>query len=228
MRDNDQTKKIIEDLLYISNASSKYCVGFEGNISAKIDNGLIIKASGHSLKNLTSNDLIRFDFDGNQIDNLSKKGSMELGFHKFLLGLGFSFISHTHPIATTSILCSSKIYCEDFAYERFFPDQVIFNGKKSCLIPYLMPGIKLTSSIIENVNNFKINEGYYPKLILLKNHGIISCGKSAKECEMINDICEKSAEIYLNSLKYGINFLNRDEIEEISTDKKEIFRQNLI
>jgi ribulose-5-phosphate 4-epimerase/fuculose-1-phosphate aldolase len=73
------------ELVNLSKQISKYCVGMEGNISAKTNDGLLIKASGSNLSNLSTEDLVPFDLNGNQLSNFNKKGSMELGFHTFLL-----------------------------------------------------------------------------------------------------------------------------------------------
>jgi len=59
-------------------------------------------------------------------------------------------------------------------------------------------------------------------LILLENHGIITCGNSVEECLVITEICEKSAEIFLSP--FGINFFTEDEIQHLINDKNEIYR----
>jgi len=223
-----ERNKTISDLIKLSKQSSKYCVGMEGNVSCKINDTFFIKASGSKLNELSLDDLVNFDFNGNQINNFDKKGSMELGFHTFLLGFDdVNFISHTHPTNTLKILCSDL--SKEFANNRIFPDQVVFNGKKSCLVPYSTPGNELTISVKNYVNSFIKNELSFPKLILLENHGIISCGKSIDECMVINDICEKSAEIFLGSKSLGsLNFLNDIEINKLLMDKKEIYRKSLL
>jgi L-fuculose-phosphate aldolase len=200
----------------------------EGNISEKTENGLIIKASGAKLSELSIDDLVEFDINGNQLSNPTKKGSMELSFHIFLLGFeDVNYISHTHPTNTLKILCSDV--CESFASNRIFPDQVVFNGEKYCLVPYAKPGSDLTNSIKFSVNEFIEKEGYFPKVILLKNHGIITCGKTIDECVISTEICEKSAEIFIGSLTLGkINFLTKLEVEDLVNDKNEKYRQNLL
>lgn len=224
-----ELKKTIFELIELSKSVSKYCVGMEGNISGKFNSEqFLIKASGHKMSNLDSNGLIIFDFNGNQINNFNKKGSMELGFHTFLLGFeDINYVSHTHPTNTLKILSSNL--SEEFANKRIFPDQVIFNGKKSCLVPYSTPGDELTKSVKIYVDFFIKNESSFPKLILLKNHGIISCGKSIDECITINEICEKSAEIFLGAKSLGgLNFLDESEINKLINDKKEIYRKSLL
>ena len=219
---------IEKQLIKLSKKISKYCVGMEGNISGKIDDGLLIKASGQRLSELSKSSLVKFDLDGNQLSNLSKRGSMELGFHTFLLKFdNINFISHTHPSNTVKILCSK--YSSLFSDNRLFPDQVIYNGEKSCLVPYAKPGEELTKIIEECVNKFIENEGYFPKLILLENHGIIACGKTIDECVIISEICEKSAKIFLGAVLLGdIKFLSNSETNDLINDIKEKYRQELL
>jgi ribulose-5-phosphate 4-epimerase/fuculose-1-phosphate aldolase len=215
-------KLILDSLLSLSTTISKYCVGMEGNVSGKLDeNSFLIKASGQSLSKLNGGGLVTFDFNGNQIDNPDKKGSMELSFHTYLLGFDeVNFVAHTHPRNTLKILCKQS--SSMFATERLFPDQVVFNGGQSCLVPYAKPGIELTSLIKERVEFFINSHGYFPKLILLENHGIITCGKTIGECIVATDICEKSAEIFTVNSK----FLTPDDIKELVEDKQEKYRQN--
>jgi ribulose-5-phosphate 4-epimerase/fuculose-1-phosphate aldolase len=73
------------DLISLSNKVSKHVVGMEGNVSRKNTGGLTIKASGCGLYNIKSEDFVDYDFNGNQISNFKKKGSMELSFHTYLL-----------------------------------------------------------------------------------------------------------------------------------------------
>ena len=200
----------------------------EGNVSMKTDKGLIIKASGTKLSTLDESDLVEYDFEEKQIDNFEKRGSMELGFHTFLLQQEeINFIAHTHPTNTLKILCTQHI--DTFANYRLFPDQVVFNGKKSCIVPYAKPGNELTEAIKIQVNLFiKINNEF-PKLILLKNHGIIACGKTIEECIIISEICEKAAEIFIGSNLLGnVNFLPSFQVNSLIFDENEKYRKSLL
>jgi len=219
------SKEVIDKLLLLSNSMSKYCVGMEGNISGKVDEySFLIKASGQNLSKLKDDSLVKFSIDGVQLNNLYKKGSMELSFHTFLLGFeGINYVSHTHPTNTLKILCSD--YSNEFANKRLFPDQVVFNGVKTCLVPYGKPGEELTRLIKEHVSLFIKEEGYFPKLILLKNHGLIVCGNSINECIIATDICEKAAEIFIGAISLGnIYSLSDKEINDLIIDDKEKYR----
>jgi ribulose-5-phosphate 4-epimerase/fuculose-1-phosphate aldolase len=219
-------KKISDRLISLSKGVSKYCVGLEGNISGKIDeNSFLIKASGYSLSNLKSNGLVKFDFNGNQLNNPNKKGSMELSFHTFLLGFdNINYVSHTHPANTLKALCTNQ--SNIFAEYRLFPDQVVFNGSKSCLVPYAKPGKELTEVIKSQVKKFINEEYYFPKIILLENHGVITCGNSITECIIATDICEKAATIFLGATALGnVRFLTNKEKIDLVMDDKEKYRQ---
>jgi L-fuculose-phosphate aldolase len=216
----------MKSLLELSERVSSFTIGMEGNVSAKSNKGLLIKASGSKLKSLTFEDLVEFDMQCNQISNFTKKGSMELSFHTFLLGFeDIYYVAHTHPVNTLKILCSDL--CEEFSNKRLFPDQVVFNGRKSCLVPYSKPGESLTDAIKTNLFEFIQNEGYFPKLILLKNHGIIACGKTVDECVMSTEICEKAAEIFVGVLG-NASFLSEEECDDLFYDENEKYRQNLL
>ena len=216
------------ELLELGKHASKYCVGMEGNVSAKDGDTLSIKASGTMLSRFDKKDLVEYDFSGNQLSNFARVGSMELSFHSYLLQIeGINFISHTHPVNTLKILCSNDRY--EFASSRLFPDQVIFNGIESCLVPYRKPGEELKNKIVSSTYNYLTEFGVFPKLILLENHGIIACGKTIDECMVITDICEKSAEVYLGAKALGnVNFLSENEINQLIIDKKELYRKSLI
>jgi len=215
-------------LLKLAHSLDKFVVGMEGNVSQRIENNFLIKASGCSLKNLSKQDVVLCNIKGKQINNFKKKPSIETQFHSILFqNLNIEFIAHTHPINTLKILCSELV--EEFAKNRLFPDQVVFNGMKSCVVPYVAPGIELAIEINKSINIFNQFNKYFPKLILLKNHGIISLGSTAEECLVATEICEKAAEIFLGSKLLGsINFLTESDQLELEKDPNEIYRKGLL
>ena len=145
-----------KDLITLGKLVSPYVVGMEGNISKKTKKGLVIKCSGAKLKNLSKNDFVEYDVELNQLNNFKNKGSMELKFHLFLLGFpNVNYVCHTHPTNTLKILCSK--FSEKFSEDRFFPDQVVFNGGKSCLVGYKTPGDDLYEEIKKKFEEFLWN-----------------------------------------------------------------------
>ena len=215
----------INDLNSLSKSMSRYCVGMEGNVSGKENGNITIKSSGAKLNSMSINDWVTLDSEGKQITTDDKKPSMELSFHTYLLSFeGIKYVAHTHPINCLKVLCTNQSGL--FANTRLFPDQVIFNGIKSCLVPYAKPGEDLTELIKFHVKKFILKEFYFPKLILLENHGVISCGNSITECIISTDICEKAASIFLGSVALGdVRFLSDKQINDLVMDDKEKYRQ---
>ena len=219
------------ELLELAKEVSPYTIAGEGNVSMRVQDGIrsgfYIKASGATLANLELEDLVLCDFEGN-VKKDEKKPSMEVSFHAWILNTfpEVNCVCHTHPTHTTKILCSGR--SQDFAFKRLFPDQVVRNGRKSCLVPYATPGVELRDAIKECVEVFIEIEKYFPKLILLQNHGIITTGASAKECSVGTLMCEKSAEIFIGAkLLNNIKFLTPEEVDDLDQNPSEEYRRKI-
>ena len=206
----------MDSILELARALGPYAICGEGNVSVKDDDCFWVKASGTSLDTLEKKDLVACKMSGVPFDSLGSKPSIETGFHAWLLREfdAIKFVAHTHPPRTMEVVCSEQIY--SFADHRLFPDQVVRNGAKSCVVPYAMPGKPLLEKIKESVTAFIEEQGYFPKLILLQNHGIIVASTSHKECIASTMMCEKSAEIFIGAKILGqTRFLSEDEVNEI-------------
>ena len=219
----------MSEILELAREISDYTICGEGNVSVRVDeNAFLIKASGTSLHTLLEEDLTLCNTDGAQIELSHKKPSIETSFHAWIMKnfLEVNFIAHTHPPHTTKILCSEAIY--DFADHRWFPDQIVRNGIKSCVVPYAPPGEAILKLVEEHVSKFVDREGFFPKLILLQNHGIITASTSKKDCAAASLMCEKSADIFVGAkLLGGIKFLTKQEVADVDTCPNENYRRNM-
>ena len=221
--------KSIDELLNLSYEVSSQAICGEGNVSMRGDEGFYIKASGTDLATMEWEDTVHCDLEGNSYEGEEKKPSMEVSFHAWFYRTfpEINFVSHTHPTNTVKILCSGRV--STFANQRLFPDQVVRNGVVSCLIPYATPGIPLMEQIELSVIEFMQQKGFFPKLILLQNHGIITASSSAQECLTSALMCEKSAEIFMGAkLLNNMAFLSPKAVTELDADPNEKYRRNLI
>ena len=206
----------MDNLLELAHMLGPYAICGEGNVSMKDDDCFWVKASGTSLDTLSKADLVACKMSGVPFDSLGLKPSIETGFHAWFQREfdAIKFVAHTHPSKTMEVVCSEQIW--SFAEHRLFPDQIVRNGAKSCVVPYSMPGKPLLEEIKKSVLAFIEEEGYFPKLILLQNHGIIVASTSHKECIASTLMCEKSAEIFIGAKVLGqTRFLSEDEVKEI-------------
>lgn len=216
-----------QQLIKLAHQLSSYVICAEGNVSAKKEQNFFIKSSGTSLHNLTADNLSLCRMSDSACLN-DRIPSIEASFHAWLLqNTGINFVAHTHPVNVLKIVCGDGL--SDFAEKRLFPDQVIFNGAKSCIIPYASPGIKLTEQIIIGVEKFLTEENYFPSVILLKNHGLICCGSTAESCLYSTMMCEKAAEIFIGSRACSsVQWLSDTHIQALLDDDKEKYRKGLV
>jgi ribulose-5-phosphate 4-epimerase/fuculose-1-phosphate aldolase len=225
------TTSRINELLDLAHIISPYTVCGEGNVSARVDNDtFLIKASGTSLHTLSEEDLTLCNINGAQIELLHKKPSIETSFHAWIMKTfpEVNFIAHTHPPHTTKVLCTSPSILSDFADYRWFPDQIVRNGTKSCVVPYAPPGETILKLVEKHLSEFVDRKGFFPKLILLQNHGIITASASKKDCAAATLMCEKSAEIFVGAHALGgVKFLTEQEVADVDTCPNENYRRRM-
>lgn len=222
----------------------------EGNTSARLDaDTFLVKASGSSLGTLTESDLVachsaplltmldRHDLSDQQIedelfscrvDPAAKKPSVEALFHAYLLSLpGVEFVGHTHSIAINAILCSPR--AEEFAARRLFPDEIVCCGSESVFVPYTDPGLKLSQIIRDRTAVFVEKFGVAPRVILLKNHGVITTGGSPNAVAAAMFMAAKAARIFLGAAPLGGPvFLSDADVDRIANRIDEHYRQRAL
>lgn len=155
-----------------------------GNTSVKEGDVMVIKASGFTFLNIveetgliwinykkviddlaTSYKNFTLECEPAEVKNSIPEGlrpSMEFEFHAIL----DKYVLHTHSIYLNVILCSAQ--CEELLHS-------IFPNTPFVLIPAVIPGHPLASSIYESMK-----KGNVAKVFFLKNHGVIIHGNSAE------------------------------------------------
>lgn len=222
----------------------------EGNLSARVDDEhFLVKASGTAMSQLKPEHLVLVrqqpmlelvesdrEVSDEEINELllgvrvyedDLKPSVETVFHAWLLTLpGVHMVGHNHAMAVNRILCSPRKI--DFAEKRMFPDQVVFCGARSVLVPYVDPGVILAREIAHRVVQFMSDYGKPPKNILLENHGLITLGSNRQEITGSALMAEKSAEVFLGaSLLDGPIYMHNADVERIDNRMDEAYRQKI-
>ncbi len=223
----------------------------EGNLSGRLDAGrFLVKASGTRLSALRAEHLVEVEaapllaaLQGGgtmddeamarllldvRVDGAALKPSVESVFHAWLLQLpGVHFVGHTHPVAVNQILCSPR--AEDFAANRLFPDQVVYCGAASVLVPYVDPGLVLAREIARQVEAFRRRTGAVPKTILLVNHGLIALGARHTDVAAALDMAEKAARIFVGAASLGGPvFMTPHHVRRIEGRADEHYRQRML
>jgi len=196
----------------------------EGNTSTRTDpDAFLVKASGSSLGTLTpaqvtpcriaplvalidnataDDEAVEAALLAARTDPAARKPSVEAMFHAWLLTLpGVHFVGHTHPVAVNALLCSP--HAEAFARDRLCPDEVVCCGPASVLVPYVDPGLALARAIRDAVTATIVSTGAVPRVVLLKNHGLIALGATPAGVLAATLMTVKAARITLGAIAAG-------------------------
>ena len=203
-------KNTIKDLIDISQYSGSradYTQGGGGNTSVKnAENGMmVIKASGYRLVDInettafvavdknkiydyyTSVDLsVEKDYEKESAE-VSKNSvvplagietlrpSVEVGFHAILK----KYVIHTHSVYANIITCSQE--GEELAAKLFKDKDFGF-----IFLPYINPGFELTLAMMKKIDAFVKENGKYPEVIFMKNHGLVVTGDYIDRVKAVN------------------------------------------
>lgn len=231
----------------IGSEDRKLAILGEGNVSARLsEEAFLVKASGSSLAVLEPQNLTACRFDQilplldrhplsdeeteqalwrARLEAEAGKPSTETVFHAWLLGLpGVQFVGHCHPTSVNQVLCSEQ--AERFAAHRLFPDEVVCCGARSVFVPYADPGVPLARAIREQTRRFIEAEGWTPRLILLRNHGLIALGATPNAVLACILMAAKAAEIFVGAAALGGPvFMPETEVRRIRCRPDEAYRQ---
>ncbi|HEX4140767.1 MAG TPA: class II aldolase/adducin family protein [Candidatus Methylacidiphilales bacterium] len=224
----------------------------EGNTSCRLDaDTFLVKASGSSLATLREDQLVACRFSvllpllhqlvvsdakvehallESRVDPNAPKPSVEALFHAWLLTLpGVDVVGHTHPVNAVQILCTSEEACRRYAEERRFPDEIVCCGARSVLVPYVDPGAPLALAIRDKTHEFAERENRHPRIILLRNHGLIACGATTGGVLAATLMAEKAACVFIgSSLMGGQVVLSPQHVARIDSRPDEHYRQRML
>jgi rhamnose utilization protein RhaD (predicted bifunctional aldolase and dehydrogenase) len=246
--------EILHSLLDLSHElgreERRFAILGEGNTSVRISGEeFMVKASGSSLSTLNRSgvSLCRTqpifnlfqtpDASDDEIESVllsarrsdnERKPSTEALFHAYLLSLpDVHYVGHTHPEAVNSLLCSP--HAADFASKRLFPDQIVCCGATSPLVPYVHPGVPLALAIQAEVESHINKFGEAPRLVLLRNHGLIAMGKTPNAVLAATLMAEKAARIFLGAASIGApEFMPEEQVARIAGWNAEHYRQKVL
>ena len=176
-----------------------------GNISVKTDEGILITASGTALGNLTSDDIVLIDFDGNLING--KKPSCEKMLHVEIYKQrpDVKAIIHTHPVNLTSFaVCheplKDPIMSENILYFEDIP-----------VAEYSMPSsMELVEKTVKHLSNRDV--------VMMANHGAIAIADNLLTAFYKMETAEYYAKVTLNTRILGNpkNLSDKDVLDLIN------------
>ncbi len=169
-----------------------YVKGGGGNTSVKNETTLWVKPSGTTLGGLTEetfvtlnrakvNELFEVEtpaesaareelvknFMAEAVENEAGRPSVEAPLHNIL---NTRFVVHTHPFLVNGLTCAKG---GEVAAKQLFPDAL--------WVEYIDAGYTLSVEIKGRIEQYTLEHGKGPAVILLKNHGIFVAADTAEE-----------------------------------------------
>ncbi|MGL4985732.1 MAG: L-fuculose-phosphate aldolase [Treponemataceae bacterium] len=159
--------------------------GTAGNISLRVDGGMLITPSGMPYEVMKPSDIVFVKNDGTWEEGLIP--STEWRFHLALLQHRpeFNAVVHNHAPYATMVACSGDDYLPGIHYMV-----AIAGGTKIPCLPYATFGTEELCQIIQ-----KGMEGY--KAAILKNHGLITAEKTLEKALAVALEVEHLARLYM-------------------------------
>lgn len=186
---------------------NKFVAAFDGNLSTRIDaNKILITRSGVNKGDVTLNDILTIDNEGNLIDGIGKV-STEAKIHLKIYNnrKDISSVIHCHPIYATAIAAS----LENFP-NNIFPEVILTLGK----IPICKYATPSTKRLAESLNPYVD----FANVMLLSNHGAVAVGENIKTAYYRMEKLEHiSKTIFIAQSMGNIKTLSDEEISELHT-----------
>lgn len=166
-------------------------IGTSGNVSIRYENGFLITPTGVAYDDLTSNDIIHCNTEG-QVLSGKLKPSSEWPFHAAIYTKrnDVNAIVHTHPPYSTGLACNRK------PIPAFNYMIAIAGGDSIRCADYATFG---TQNLSINIVDALIDR----KACLLANHGMVAVGDSIMSAYKLAHEVEMLAKQYCISLSCG-------------------------
>lgn len=200
---NEKLLQLIEISRHYGN-NPAYILAGGGNTSYKDEEVLYIKASGSSLAEIKTSDLVALsrkklqiigkktyssnsserelqvknDLKSAVLSTENKRPSVETSLHEII---NFPFVVHTHPTLINGLLCSCD---SEKQVARLFGNQVVY-------VPYTDPGYVLFKEVARQLDLYRIKNRQDAQIIFLENHGVFVGGNTCDEIISIYEEMEK-------------------------------------
>jgi len=180
--------------------------GSDGNISVRVPDGtIIITPSGQALAELSTDDLVTVDLEGNVLSGELKPSSelaMHLAVYKARPDINACVHSHA-PHATAFAITGIE------PPENILPEVLLFVGR----IPITEYAPCGTQALPDLLAQYIVDHS----AILMGNHGLLTMGQNLTEAYNRHETVEHFARIYLLAQQLGtINRLPKAEIERLT------------
>ena len=186
---NEKIVEISQQIIKIGRVlgEKNYTPGYSGNISARIDDTVLITVSGSANGHLKDGDFALMDFEGKSlIPNKRPSSEKKLHIEFYKQRPDINFIIHVHSPYLSSFASARKDLLAPVMAENVY----YFKG-----IPLAEYGLPSSDVLVENTAK------YFKEYdcVLMANHGVIIGSKTLKDAYLKLELAEQYAQVVLNT-----------------------------
>lgn len=183
-----------------------FSVGSAGNISAAVENGLLITPTNSCLGFLDPARIAKLDREGRHVsgDPPSKEVFLHRAFYETRPET--QAVVHLHSTYATALSCLADLDPDD-CIPPLTPYVVMRVGKVK-LVPYVRPGDPKSGELIRQLG------GAY-SAVLLANHGPVVAGKSLTSAVYAAEELEETAKLLVVLRPHATRMLTADQVEDL-------------
>lgn len=183
-----------------------YGCGSSGNISVRLDDGVLISPTNSSLGRLDPARISKLGLDGSVLGG--DKPSKEAFLHLAMYGERPEMTSVVHLHSTHSVAVSTL---EELDPEDLLPPitaYYVMRVGRLPLVPYFPPGDAALADAVRKVAK-------HAHAMLLANHGPVVAGKSLDDAVYAAEELEETAKLYLMLRGEKTRFLTQAQVAEL-------------
>lgn len=204
---NSETK-LREEIVRLSKSlfDRGFSVGSAGNISAAVDDGILMTPTNSCLGFLDPAKISKLDRDGNHIagDKPSKEVFLHRAFYKTRPQTGA--VVHLHSTFATALSCLTDVDPQD-CIPPLTPYVVMRVGEVR-LLPYVKPGDERMGDMIRDL-------GGRHAAVLLANHGPVVTGRDITSAVYAAEELEETAKLLVLLRDAPKRMLSPENVEEL-------------
>lgn len=178
-------------------------IGSSGNVSARVNNHVVITPSSVHYTEMTSEDMVVLDLEGKVLEG-DRNPSIERLMHLELYNSreDVRAVVHTHSVFASAMAILNE------SLPPIIDETVTKLGSHIRVSEYAMPGTKQLGTNVR----IAIEER---SAALIANHGAVCVAKTLKEALFLSILLERACKIYILAKQVGVpNYLPDDAVED--------------
>lgn len=211
----EQTLKELKKYAHLI-VESGLVVGAGGNLSMRHGNYMYISPSGYDLKEVENEDWAKVDIEtGDVLSEVKPSSEILMHLECYRKRADITSVLHAHP--TYSVAVSTTGH----DIPSLFPDFPAM-VKSVGYLDYLIP----TTHVLADAVKELINQH---DVIVMRNHGVLTVGRTMKEAYFYMQLTEESAKVYSIAAAIGdVRKLTEAECDDLRNLSAEKFRSELL